>query len=336
MRITTTLGLIFSVFWLLTGCASGTADQENESSDPQEVLEASVPEEFPVFGNLVTITSNQMDFQVPGEIPSGLTTFRYVNNSSMTHLILFDKMPVVDGVQLTHENSVKEVVPPFQEGMDLLNEGKTEEAMEAFGKLPAWYPEVTFPGGVGLTGANTTTQVTMNMEPGTYTFECYVKTNGVFHTSEGMAVTVVVTDSGDAAGDLPEADVVVNVNEDGFAMDGTPTEGMQTFRVNYHSQKVHEHFLKTDVNIVKLDPEVNPNEVQVWVNWMVPTGLETPAPAHFAGGIQEMPEGGSGVFTVRLEAGEYALIAEVPESGSKGLFKTFTVSSASAASASGN
>ena len=61
------------------------------------------------------------------------------------------------------------------------------------------------------------------------------------------------------------------------------------------------------------------------MDWTQPTGLETPAPAEFLGGTHEMPAGGRAYFTVRLEPGRYAWIAEVPSPVEKGMLKTFTV-----------
>jgi hypothetical protein len=61
------------------------------------------------------------------------------------------------------------------------------------------------------------------------------------------------------------------------------------------------------------------------MDWRQPGGLQTPAPARFVGGLQEMPAGSTGYFTVELEPGRYAWIAEVAEPQNKGMLLTFTV-----------
>ena len=47
---------------------------------------------FPDQGNLVEVTTNAMDFQVSEQILSGWTTFRYYNNSTMTHFFQFEQI----------------------------------------------------------------------------------------------------------------------------------------------------------------------------------------------------------------------------------------------------
>lgn len=81
--------------------------------------------------------------------------------------------------------------------MRLINEGKNEEAMSEFGKLPEWYSEVQFLGGPGLISPEATAETTLKLEPGTYLMECYVKmSNGVFHsTMEMLRDFVVSTDN---------------------------------------------------------------------------------------------------------------------------------------------
>jgi hypothetical protein len=61
------------------------------------------------------------------------------------------------------------------------------------------------------------------------------------------------------------------------------------------------------------------------MDWTRPDGLETPAPVTFVGGLNEMAAGATGYFTVTLEPGRYALLAEVTNPGEKGMLKTFTV-----------
>jgi hypothetical protein len=61
------------------------------------------------------------------------------------------------------------------------------------------------------------------------------------------------------------------------------------------------------------------------MNWTLPAGLQTPAPAHFLGGAQELPAGRTEYFTADLKPGDYAFIAEVPAADEKGMYRRFTV-----------
>jgi hypothetical protein len=65
--------------------------------------------------------------------------------------------------------------------------------------------------------------------------------------------------------------------------------------------------------------------LEAWMDWTQPTGLITPAPAEFLGGLNEMPAGATGYFTVTLQPGEYAWIAEVPGAQANGMLTTFPV-----------
>jgi len=65
------------------------------------------------------------------------------------------------------------------------------------------------------------------------------------------------------------------------------------------------------------------DEVVEWMDWMNVDGLRAPSPAAFVGGIHEMPAGYTAFFTVDLEPGRYAWIAE---SGAElGMVNEFTI-----------
>ena len=84
--------------------------------------------------NVVEIITMNMDFQMPDTIKSGWNTFLYKNLSAQTHFFLIDKYP--DGKTL--EDAKTLVVPHFENGMKLINEGKSEAGFAEFGKLPSF------------------------------------------------------------------------------------------------------------------------------------------------------------------------------------------------------
>jgi hypothetical protein len=114
-------------------------------------------------------------------------------------------------------------------------------------------------------------------------------------------------------------------SEGGMKVAGEPSAGPQTVAVNFEDQLVHEHFLGHDVHLVRLTPETDIENLIAWMNWSLPAGLQTPAPAEFLGGVNELPAGVTGYFKVNLEPGDYAFIAEVPAADEKGMFQRFTV-----------
>ena len=314
---------VFTLLLLL--CLVGCQDKEKKEEAKEDEVSETKMEEKDSKPEVMQIVTNAMEFKTKDTWDAGWTTIKYRNNSNETHFILFDKYP--EGK--TIEDAEKEIGPPFQEGMDLINEGKFEEANEAFGKLPEWFQEVQFTGGVGLISAKSTAESTIYLEPGTYIIECYVKmANGVFHNTQGMAKQIDVVANEEKEAKEPQADYTINVgNDNGIVMDERVSPGEKTFAVNFESQKVHENFVMQDVHLVWVDDGADMAKLNSWMNWADPKGLQTPSPEgfKFLGGMQEMKEGKTGYFTAELRPGNYALISEVPDPQSKGLLKTFSV-----------
>jgi len=273
---------------------------------------------------VVEIITNIMDFHMQDTLPSGWNTFKYINKSTEPHFFLLDKYPEGRTLEDTH----RDIMPPFDNGMALIMEGKMDEAMTAFGGLPEWFGDIVFIGGSGLVSPKNTSLTTVKLEPGLHIIECYVKmANGVFHTSMGMAKEIWITEE-DSGNHPPEADVNITISStEGINYEGEITKGEQTFSVYYKDQIGHENFVGHDVNLVKLDDNANLDDLEAWMNWATPTGLMTPAPegVTFLGGTNDSPTGSTQYFKVNLESGNYAFISEVPNSKEKGMLKTFTI-----------
>ncbi len=289
----------------------------DKKSDKKEQVEV-------IKENIIEIVTNDMDFQTLDTIPSGWNTFRYINNSNETHFFLMDKYP--EGKTIV--DFEKEITPPFQNGMDLIVQGKSNEAFEEFSKLPEWYSEVIYSGGSGLVSPKSSSLTTIKLEPGNYIMECYVKmSNGKFHTSMGMVKTITVTTK-DSGNSLPKETININISsKEGIVYNQRIAKGDQVFLVYFKDQIVHENFVGHDVNLVKLDKDANIEILEKWMNWVDPKGLISPAPKGFTflGGVNDMPAGSTGYFTANLEPGNYVLISEVPSAINKNMLKTFTV-----------
>lgn len=277
--------------------------------------------------NVFEVTAVGLRFEAPDQIASGWTTFRFDNRSGVIHFAVVERLP--EGVGIEEQQEI--VAPIFQQGMDLLNEGATDAALEKFGELPEWFGEIVFLGGPGLTSPGEVSEATVDLEPGTYLLECYVKTAGIFHSynpsgdAYGMVHEFVVTDDVSGASE-PTASLEITISgEGGIEVHGTPSAGEHTVAVHFQDQTVHENFVGHDVHLVRLTEETVIEDLVGWMDWRRPDGLETPAPAEFLGGTNEMPVGTTTYFTARLEPGRYAWIAEVPNAVKKGMFRTFTV-----------
>lgn len=277
------------------------------------------------------IASGQNSFEVSAsEIPAGWTTFRFTNASPAVHFVILEKMPVVDGEQKTVEDSKAQVVPVFQNIMDDIN-GNAPSFPDAGFDLPAWYPDVLFVGGPGLTSSSETSETTVNLEPGTYVIECYVKMeDGTFHSTDGMieGLTVIEASTSEAP-PQPSAQVTVSSTEGITVDEAIRTPGKHTVQVRFEDQTAYAHFLGHDVHIARIDGGADMEALEAWMNWATPGGLAEPVPSgiEFLGGAQDMPGGSTAYLNVDLQAGEYAWIAEVPDPAAKGMLETFTVPS---------
>ena len=311
MRRTAAVVVFCSLQLLLVGCAG---------EGPTVSRPAPVP-------GVVDVTIETMDFQMPDSIPSGWTTFRTTNKSAMAHLGVVERMP--EGYGLREQQD--QVAPVFQEGMNLIIAGDMEGALAKFGELPEWFGQIEFLGGPGLISPGKITETTVFLEPGTYLLECYVKTDGIFHSYnanpdlDGMIAQFTVTDEPSGAPEpVPTLEISIG-SEGGMKVVGEPGAGPHTVAVHFEDQVVYEHFLGHDVHLARLAPETDIEGLVTWMNWTLPAGLQTPAPAEFLGGVNELPAGGTGYFRTTLEPGDYGFIAEVPAADEKGMFHRFTV-----------
>lgn len=304
--------LILTVF--LIGCKSETKSTKEVVSDSQ-TSESKV----------IEVVTRSMEFYAPDTIPSGWNTFVYKNLSTEPHFILLDKYP--EGKSIADMES--DVLPPFDEGMALLMERKNEEAMEAFGKLPEWFSQIVFSGGTGLVSPQRTGISYVKLDPGYYIMECYVKMpDGKFHTSMGMRKVLIVKEE-DSGNISPDADIALTISSiNGISFAGDLTPGKKVFSVTYEDQIVHENFVGHDVNLVLFENEIVTDTLETWMNWSVPKGLMSatlPKGITFLGGTNDAPAGSILYFEAVLEAGNYAFIAEVPNTVEKEMFKRFSV-----------
>ncbi len=308
------IGLAIALL-LLAGACAPRDDSPSESLDT-----ADTP-------GVVDVIARGMTLVAPDEIPSGWTTFRFRNETPMIHFAVVERLPDGQGI----ESQQAEVAPVFQDGLDLLSAGEVDAALRRFGDLPAWFGEIVFLGGPGLTSPGRTSQATVFLEPGTYLLECYVKTNGVFHSYNpdpsinGMVHEFTVTDESSEAVE-PSSTIQIEISTaGGIEVEGKLVPGEHTVAVRFVDQTVHENFVEHDIHLVRITDDLDIAELERWMDWRQPMGLQTPAPAVFLGGSNEMPAGTTGYFTVVLESGDYAWVSEVPGSSDKGMLKLFSI-----------
>lgn len=311
---------LLSLMFVLPGC-SGSQDESATDDTSAEMQEESEP------SDIVEIRARGLQLDAPDTIPSGWNTIRFVNPTGMTHFINAIKFP--DGRGLKDHQEV--LAPIFQNIMDNIN-GRELSAPEAGMELPEWTGGMKFYGGPGLLATGYTSETTINLDPGTYVFECYVKSEGIFHSypaSEGivaMATEIIVTGE-ESSTTPPEPTMTLTISiDDGYVLEGDPTAGDQVIQVNNVDQKAYGNYQGHDVHLARLNDNTNMDSLLYWMNWSNPGGLNTPAPVEFIGGANEMAGGSTGYFTATLEPGQrYAFIAEIPKADSVNMLHVFTV-----------
>lgn len=302
----------------LTNCKEKKTEKEGMDPEPIALIAPEQKGEIPV-------VTQSMEFITSDTLRSGWNTFSYENKSTEIHFLLLDLYPAGK----TIENTKAEVLPPFDEGMELIMEGDMENAVAAFGKLPAWFQEIKFKGGTGLISPRHTAKSTVYLVPGRYIMECYVKMfNGEWHTSHGMLKEIIVTDDTTEL-EEPKPTVTLDISStDGIVLRDSVMGGKQIIRTNFVDQTVYEHFLGHDVNLVRYENGASLDSLIQWMNWMDPRGLRSPAPEGFTflGGMNNLSAGEKGYFEVDIIPGNYVFISEVPAADKKKLMYTFTIS----------
>lgn len=299
---------ILLLLFIITGLTAEFSNAQNNSSSPNG--EADEP---------ITILAEDYAFQAPDEITSGQNTLTFANNGDESHFLFMTRLP--DGK--TYEEYSAEIIPLFDEAWRAIrDDGATKE--EALGKLnylPEWFGELEFIGGAGILPAGSASNITLNLRPGTYALECYMKTeDGEVHYMEGMLRELKVTDT--PSGNMPpEADINITLSNFEMIVEGDITAGPQTVAV--HVKENPKQGFGHNVHVVRMEADTEADHLVRWMRFLELDGLKNPGPATFVGGMQIMPEGETGYFTVDFEPGEYLFVSE--HTGHLGVLQDVTI-----------
>jgi hypothetical protein len=201
--------------------------------------------------------------------------------------------------------------------------------------FPEWFADVLPSGGPGLTSGGGTAATTVNLDPGEYIVECYVKNGeGEFHSYLGMIDHLTVTEERSEAPE-PEPTIELSVSTDGFDVGTNVRPGRHTVAVTFEDQTVYDNLIGHDAHLIRFDDTTAADDVNDWMNWMDPDGLASDGtePGTFLGGVDTIitPALLAGTASetayahVTLKPGDYAWVAEVPDPASKGLLTEFSV-----------
>lgn len=271
----------------------------------------------------ITVTAKDFEFEAPRTVASGWNDFRFVNDSDeQEHFFLLWKLPE----DVTFADYKRDVTNVFSDVWSRYDAGEltADETMQQLGeRLPEWFfTELSAYGGAALTEAGRTAEVTLDLAPGTYAMECYVKTpQGTWHTDRGMVRGLTVSEDSTGA-TAPEADVEMTLSNYEIAVSDSFAAGPQTVAV--HVTATPEGLMPHDINLFRIESDTTTvEEIVAWMNWMDLEQFRAPGPGISLGGVEHLREGATGYAHVDLEPGRYAWVSE--GYGNRGMVHEFTV-----------
>jgi hypothetical protein len=251
------------------GLLLGNSACRPEGAQQQEMSMASAAP------NVVTVTATDFAYQVPAEIPPGLTTIRMVNEGNEPHHAQLLKLG--DGKRLA----------------DFL-------ALQPGAPLPSW---VSFAGGPNAVDPGGTAAATEILEPGHYAIVCEIPSpDGVPHVAKGMSAEFDVTGTLAAQPVEPTADLDMALVDYGFQLSHPLTAGYHTIRVQNDGAQPHE------VVVVKLMPGKTPEDFVGWVE-----NMQGPPPGSLLGGVVGLDPGAHAFFNLDAQPGDYGLLCFLPD-----------------------
>lgn len=297
-----TLTLLLALVLPLAGCQPADEVASSAGADSPSTDLATVDRQ------VVEITVNEYAFEAPAEFPSGWTTLRMTNKGEQPHFLLLWRLPA----DHDFEDYSEEIATPFNEMYALYHAGSLgqEQFLNQLGEtLPEWFGSMQRMGGVGYLTPGRSVETTVQLEPGNYVMECYVKTpepEVKFHNAVGMLRPLIVTEEAtDAA--PPEADAEITLSNYEIGLDGTLSAGEQTVEVHV-TEEPEGGLVGHNVQLVRLEKDTSLQVVGAWLDWV--DGLEPPAPVEFLGGSGQMRAGATSYVHLDLEPGRYAWISE--------------------------
>lgn len=336
MKNSLVIVLITSFFLITISACTG------DSSETAESISAGTVEVTAIHDH----ESNQHLFQLSShEISSGWTTFQFQNASPYDHFFVMYKVPD-EGIAAAEaanepilEYWFRSVTVPFQTEYDPYVNGDVDygqfvdNLVAGIMENGSWFFDPGSPpmGGPGFTAAGRTSVTTVNLEPGEYIVECYVKNEEeVFHSYIGMLEHLSVTsDVSENENPAPTANLTIS-STNGIQADSVLSAGNHIIEITFEDQTSYDHLLGHNVQLVRLndrDDQNLLNNLAEWMDWRFEGSLVDRAPegALFLGGAMEMTEGAVAYFQVDLEPGDYAWIAEIPDPADHNMLKVFSV-----------
>ncbi len=335
LKFTTALIFTLSGMILLTACGEAESEKGKEG-----VVEVTAMHDAEQNRHLFEMSTH--------EIPSGWTTFEFNNASGYDHFFLIWKVPQ-EGIEAAGDSLIdhwhRTITQPFQQEFNPYINGDidfaqfTQNLVGKISETAPWFldPGAQTMGGPGFTAAGTTSATTVNLGPGEYVVECYVKNEEeVFHSSIGMLEHMSVSE--DSSGvEEPEPTTRLTISSgEGIQFDPELKQGKHIFEIYFEDQTTYANLQGHNVQLVRLsdkDDEELLGSLSDWMDWRQAGSLVNRAPegAEFMGGSMEMTGGKKAYYHVDLKPGDYTWISEVPDAADHNMLKPFTITGNEAA-----
>ena len=243
--------------------------------------------------NVVSLTATDGSISAPDSIPAGWTTFHLANHGSDVHYGHI--------VRLDDGRTPQDLV------------GAYAEAIRTSAPRPAWVKRFGGPGG---TAPHDSSNVTQQLEPGSYVWICPVEDSaGTPHFTKGEVKPFVVyaraADAGPSAA-APVADASIRLADFSFTVDSSLKAGRHTIHVENVGAEPH------DLNVMRLAPGVTIENVRDWLNPERARRDPTKPPPSIesivspgGGGVATMRPGMSAYIVANLPPGNYVVFCMV-------------------------
>lgn len=220
------------------------------------------------------VVTHDFSFEMPDSLSAGLTTFLLRNEGHEPHHLMLYRLDA--GKPLSDVYA----------------------ALAADGAHPAWMHAVGGPNAV-LSGEEFAG--TLLLESGRYVAFCHVVSpDRKVHFAKGMLKQIEVTGTRDPGAGLPASDITLTLRDYSFTLSRPPTRGRHVITVRNAGTQPHEAILS------RLAPGKSSADFVRWMNTQ-----QGPPPVTPAGGVTDLPAGGSMVITVTFEPGRYSLVCRV-------------------------
>jgi uncharacterized cupredoxin-like copper-binding protein len=284
----------------LTACGAKDGGK-TDTTTPAQAAAPAAPASMASFDpatHVAVIHAKEFSFDTPDSITAGWTTFHFVNDGAVLHhaqLVRLDSGKTVAELPAALEAAFKANAPP-----------------------PKWIVDVGGPNAVDPSGS---ADATVNLEPGQYAFLCFVDMpDKVMHFTKGMVRALKVTAGTAPPAPEPTSDVVINLTDYAFTIQGALTAGKHTFKIVNKGPQVHE------IQLIRLAPGKTAKDLMAFM-----TKMEGPPPANALGGVAGFMPGMTAYTTADLTPGNYLLLCFVPDAKdgkahfAHGMTKEFTV-----------